>query len=127
VFSTLIGSRFESCVDPAGRWIVIEDFNDRPERLDRFLAHFTMAGYWDRCAGVLLGDFHHQDRDIRPLVLVMLDYHLPQNGTVPVLTTDRIGHVWPMCPLPLHRALSLCRCGESEYDLTWSAELTGVV
>ncbi len=127
VFSTLIGSRFEPCVNPAGRWIVIEDFNDRPERLDRFLAHLTLAGYWDRCAGVLLGDFHHRGRNIRPLVLAMLDYHLPAGGTVPVLTTDRIGHRWPMSPFPLHRPLNIRRCSDVAYTIGWPANVTGVV
>lgn len=127
VLSTLVGSRFESCIDPTDRWIVIEDFNDKPERIDRFLAHFTLAGYWERCAGVLLGDFHQRERDIRPTVLTMLDYHMPLDRTVPVLTTDRIGHVWPMSPLPLHRPLRVVQRAAAGYEINWSAELTRVV
>jgi len=102
VFSTLIGSRYDACVAPDNRWLALEDFNDKPERFDRFLSHLTLAGYFDRCRGVLLGDFHLRDRDLLDVVLAMLDYHLPPDQRVPVLATRQVGHVWPMTPLPLN-------------------------
>ncbi len=107
VLSTLIGSRYDACIAPTDRWLMIEDFNDKPERMDRFLSHLTLAGYFERCAGVLLGDFHFQDRDLIPAVLAMLDFHLPGVRRVPVLTTRTVGHAWPMTPLPLHVSATL--------------------
>lgn len=104
VLSTLIGSRYDACIAPADRWLVLEDYNDKPERFDRFLAHLTLAGYFDRCQGVLLGDFHLRDRDLLDVVLAMLDYHLPPASRLPVLATRQVGHVWPMTPLPLNVA-----------------------
>ncbi len=103
VLSTMIGSKYADSIAPDGRWLVLEDFNDKPERLDRFLAHFTLVGYWNRCAGLLLGDFHRGDTDLLPAVLGMLEYHLP-NRSLPVLTTRQVGHIWPMTPLPLNQS-----------------------
>ena len=103
VLSTMIGSRFADCIDPRGHWIVLEDFNDKPERMDRFLAHFTLAGFWGRCDGLLLGDFHQGDRDLGPAVRTMLEFHIPRDSRLPVLITDQVGHIWPMIPLPLFR------------------------
>jgi len=102
VLSTLIGSRYDACIQPDDRWLVLEDYNDKPERFDRLFAHLTLAGYFDRCRGVLLGDFHLRDRDLLEVVLAILDYHLPRDRAVPVLATEQVGHVWPMVPLPLH-------------------------
>jgi len=124
VLSTMIGSRCSECIDPHRKWIVLEDFNDKPERIDRFLAHFTLAGFWDRCAGLLLGDFHQNERDLRPAVLAMLDFHLPRDSRLPVLITDQVGHVWPMTPLPLHRMGSVHRIDEFEYRIHWPAIIT---
>jgi len=127
VLSTLVGSRYERCIDPTDRWIMIEDFNDKPERIDRFLAHFTLADFWNRCAGLLLGDFHLADRNLLDEVLAMLEYHLPDSRAFPVLTTDCIGHTWPMSPLPLHRPLRVSRCADTEYLIQWPADLTRVI
>jgi len=107
VLSTLIGSAYEYSINPAGRWLVLEDFNDKLERIDRFLAHLTLAGYWEACSGVLLGDFHKGYEDLTPAVLRLLDYHLPPTCGIPVLLTRQVGHIWPMSPLPLHVSLPM--------------------
>jgi len=103
VLSTMIGSQFAQAVSPDHHWIVLEDFNDKVERFDRFLAHLTLAGYWERFQGLLLGDFHRGDTDLLPAILALLDHHLPPTRDFPVLTTSQVGHVWPMIPLPLNR------------------------
>ena len=127
VLSTLVGSRFEQAIAPEGRWLMIEDYNDKPERFDRFLSHFTLAGYWERCAGVLLGDFHHQMRDLRTTMLEMLEYHLPKQSPLPILATREVGHVWPMTPLPLHQAAAVTRTGEGDYELLWPPRSTSPI
>ena len=101
VLSTIIGTPFGRCLDAKNCWLVFEDFNDKPERFDRFFSHLTLAGVWDRCEGVLLGDFHHRDTDLQGAVLAMLEYHIADSD-IPVLVTRQIGHTWPMTPLPLH-------------------------
>ena len=127
LLSTLIGSRYASCVNPAGRWLVLEDYNDKPERIDRFLAHLTLAGYWDACEGVLLGDFHQNTRNLTDAVLAMLEFHLPADSPTPVLVTKEIGHIWPADTLPLHQPMTLRRSGDASYSIQWpTASLTVV-
>jgi muramoyltetrapeptide carboxypeptidase len=115
VLSTLIGSPYKHCVDPTGHWLVLEDFNDKVERIDRFLAHLTLAQYWQSCEGVLLGDFHKGYEDLTPAVLRLLDYHIPPSRPIPILVTKQVGHVWPMSPLPLHVTVMIERCKEESF------------
>ncbi len=119
VLSTMIGSKHADSIAPEGRWLMLEDFNDKPERLDRFLAHFTLADYWSRCEGLLLGDFHRDDTDLLPAVLAMVDYHLLP-ADLPVLFTRQIGHIWPITPLPLHRLGKWKITGQNDFE--WCAE-----
>lgn len=121
VLSTMIGSHHAHSIDPAGKWIVLEDYNDKPERFDRYLAHLTLAGFWDRCAGVLLGDFHQEDRDLTPAMLEILDRHMACACLAPVLVTRHVGHTWPMTPLPLHLPAQVTRQGEREFMLRWAS------
>ena len=121
VLSTLIGSRYQAAIEPTGRWLTIEDFNDRLERIDRFLAHLTLAGYWHRCEGLLLGDFHRGYDDLTPAVRELLRYHLPADMNLPILVTKDIGHVWPMSPLPLHIPASVKLTDADRFAITWPA------
>lgn len=126
VLSTLIGSEYAAYVDPVARWLILEDFNDKIERVDRFLAHLTLAGWWDRCAGVLLGDFHKGYADHTPAVISLLRYHLPSRS-LPILTTRQVGHVWPMSPLPLHQPLKIEQVDESRFSIHWPPSLLQTV
>lgn len=121
VLSTLIGSPWSASVNPAGRWLVLEDFNDKVERIDRFLAHLTLARYWDRCEGILLGDFHKGYEYLTPAVLELLRYHIPPTRTIPVLVSRQIGHVWPMSPLPLHVGTTIERMNDGNFAIHWPA------
>lgn len=127
VFSTLIGSSHQDCINPKQHWLVLEDFNDKPERFDRFFSHLTLAGYWNDCEGVLLGDFHEGQRDLSETVLAILSYHLPRNRPLPILTTSEIGHVWPMTPLPLHIPGTLDVIDETRASIDWPASALRVV
>jgi len=121
VLSTLVGSRYGASIDPAGRWLVLEDFNDKIERIDRFLAHLTLADYWRRCEGLLLGDFHRGYDQLTPAVLELLRYHLPSDRASPILVTRDVGHIWPMAPLALHVPASIERTGHDLYAIRWPA------
>jgi len=121
VLSTLIGSCYSGWLGPAGRWLVLEDFNDRLERIDRFLAHLTLARIWEQCAGILLGDFHNGDRDLTDEVIRLLPRHVPDGLLLPVMTAAGVGHVWPMSPLPLHLPVTFTRREEAWYSLEWPA------
>jgi muramoyltetrapeptide carboxypeptidase len=92
---------------PDGKWLILEDIKEAPYRLDRHLAALKIAGWLERAAGLLLGDFHMLHEDTQPAVLELLKYHLPANGRTPVVTTRQFGHVWPLVPVPLNRPLAL--------------------
>lgn len=127
VVSAMLGTKFDASVNPAGRWLVLEDFNDKLERFDRYLAHLTLAGWWQHCQGLLLGDFHQGERDLLPGVLALLGYHLPENRRLPVLRTREVGHVWPMSPLPLHTTLTCQHAATGHYQLCWPGAALQVV
>lgn len=117
VLTTMVGSPYRPAVDPAHRWLILEEINEKPERIDRFLAHLTLAGFWNRCQGLLLGDFHRHQRTLTNEVLTLLSNHLPPDRHLPILTTPHVGHVWPMSPLPLHTPVTLRRTGNRNYSL----------
>lgn len=117
VFSTLIGSRYQECISPAGNWIVLEDFNDKIERFDRFLSHLTLADYWHKCDGLLLGDFHEGFNILTEAILALLDYHIPTDSSLPILVTEEVGHVWPMAILPLHCPMNLRRHNDKDVTI----------
>lgn len=127
VLSAVIGSKYQECINPKGRWLVLEDFNDKIERFDRFLAHFTLSGYWDECEGILLGDFHEGQRDLSETMLSILDHHLRRVCPMPILMTSQIGHIWPMTPLPLHVPGVLQTLDESTVTIHWPAAEVRVV
>jgi muramoyltetrapeptide carboxypeptidase len=115
----MVGSRYERSIAPDGKWLVLEDYNDKPERFDRFLAHFTLAGYFDRCEGVLLGDFHRQDRDLVPAIVEMLNRHVIDRPDLPILYAPTVGHTWPMDTLPLHERGAFTRHPDGRVVFQW--------
>lgn len=94
-----------------GRWLTIEDVNEPPYRIDRYLATLKLAGWFDRVAGVLVGAFHTGNEDQQPAVLELLKYHLPTDRRVPVVSTRSFGHIWPMVPLKVNRPLKMTVTG----------------
>ncbi len=89
------------------RWLALEDVNEEPYRLDRYLATLKLAGWLERVGGVLVGDFRGKERTDETAALVaLLEYHLPRRN-IPVAVTHEFGHVWPMTPLVLNRPLLL--------------------
>lgn len=117
VLSTMIGSRYQQCISPVGHWIMLEDFNDKIERFDRFLSHLTLSDYWRKCEGLLLGDFHFGYENLREAILSLLDYHIPENVALPILVTEEVGHVWPMAFFPLHCPMNLMRHNDTDVTI----------
>ncbi len=107
VLTTLLGTPYASAIDTTGRWLALEDINESPDRLDRRLAHLKLAGLFERCAGLLIGDFHDKETDHQEAVLHLLRYHLPPGRDLPIITTGAVGHVWPLAPLPLNTEVVL--------------------
>jgi muramoyltetrapeptide carboxypeptidase LdcA involved in peptidoglycan recycling len=117
VLTTLLASPYRDSIAPRGGWLVLEDFNEPPYRLDRLLAQLTLAGVWKECAGLLLGDFHVGETDLVEAVESLLAFHLPPDRPIPVLVTKEVGHTWPMSPLQLHCELTLVRTESDGYSI----------
>ena len=115
VLSTLIGSRYEHSIRPTRRWLVVEDFNDQRERMDRFLSHLTLARSWEECEGIPLGDFHRGYEDLTAAIAEFRVYHIPGDRSLPLLQSPVIGHVWHVSPVPVHSLLVLEQRAEREY------------
>lgn len=80
---------------PHGKWLVIEDVNEATYRIDRCLATLKLAGWFEKLAGVIVGDFHTAETsDQRHEVAALLRFHTPTR--LPITVADRVGHVWPM-------------------------------
>lgn len=116
VLSTLIGSPFEPYIIPEGKWLILEDFNDKLERFDRFLSHFTLAGYWNKCGGLVLGDFHRGSFDLNGPVFEILQRHIPSPVMFPILRSATVGHVWPVVPIPLNHPGHWTNISKSRYS-----------
>ncbi len=103
VLASALTGPLDRRMKPDGKWLILEDIKETPYRLDRFLAALKLAGWFERVAGVILGDFRMMHTDTQPAVAELLQYHLPARRNVPVVTTHSFGHVWPMVPVLLNR------------------------
>lgn len=114
VLAALAGGRLLPAATIRDAWLLIEDHKEAAYRNDRHLAALTNAGWFERLAGVLVGDFHAEGRSTAQEVLALLPYHVPRarRRRFPVLTTAQVGHVWPMSPIELNRRLHLDVRGE---------------
>ncbi len=111
VLVTMLAGRLARRLRPDGRWLAIEDVNEAPYRIDRYLATLKLAGWFERVAGVLLGDFHSkEDRDQRGAVLELLRRHAPARRRVPILCTRELGHRWPMRAIRINAAQPVELC-----------------
>lgn len=98
---------------PVGKWLALEDIKESPYRIDRHLASLKCAGWFDRVAGILVGDFHMMHNDTQEALLELLPYHLPPRRRVPIVVSRSFGHVWPLAPLLLNRPLRLEKQGDA--------------
>ncbi|MBL8878905.1 MAG: LD-carboxypeptidase [Phycisphaerales bacterium] len=101
VIAAVAGTPLFRRVRPDGAWLAIEDIHEAPYRIDRYLATLKLLGWFERLAGVLVGDFHAEGMpDQRAAVVELLRFHLPKRSPPVVITRD-FGHVWPIVPVPI--------------------------
>ncbi len=112
---TLLGSPHQKCLTTAGQWLAIEDIREDYYRIDRYLAQLKLAGVWERCAGLLIGDFHLDAEDQTDAILRLLKYHLPARRNLPIIAHCNFGHCFPMASLPINQPLIATR-GQGRND-----------
>ena len=96
---------------PDGKWLFLEDIQEPAYRIDRHLAALKFAGWFDRIAGVLVGDFQTKEADMQSAVLELLKFHVPPARELPIVTSRSFGHIWPIVPVPVNQPLSLTHDG----------------
>ncbi len=120
---TLLGSPFRRALQPTRRWLLIEDIREKPERIDRMLAHLTLAEWLKRYDGIVVGQFHRFGTDCTSATLELLARHLGRDGP-PIMVSGDIGHVWPLSPVPLHRWFTWNPTGNAgvfQADFPWKS------
>ncbi|MEO7520890.1 MAG: LD-carboxypeptidase [Gemmatimonas sp.] len=90
-------------IDFADTIVVLEDINEATYRLDRMLLQLRLAGAFDRCAGLLLGQFTDcppdSDDGARSLGDIMQEF--ADSVGVPAVLGAPVGHVADQWTLPL--------------------------
>lgn len=99
---TLLTSPYAAALRPDGRWLLLEDIRETPDRVDRLLSHLSLSGWLARYDGIVLGRFRDRSGDITRAVLACLECHLGR-ARPPIVLVGKVGHVWPIAPLPLGR------------------------
>ena len=96
----LLGTPYE--LDTRGRILFIEDVGEKTYSLDRMLTHLRLAGKFDDCAGVVLGDFKNCEMEYPgysfSLEEIVRDVIVPSGK--PVFSGLQSGHCTPKITLP---------------------------
>lgn len=110
---SLLGTPYE--VDTTDCVLFLEDQNEPPYRVDRFLSQLRLAGQLENLAGVLLGDFANCEPDPQTPSLTIAEVIDDFFGgfAVPVLAGFPSGHDRDNVTLPLGArvALNAVECG----------------
>jgi muramoyltetrapeptide carboxypeptidase len=101
LISPLIGTEFE--IDTRGHILFLEDVQEEPYRIDRYLSHLRLAGKIDDAAGVVLGIFRNCEaenpEESLTLEEVFEDYF--KDIGKPVIMNFPVGHVRNNAVLPI--------------------------
>ena len=90
-------------IEPKGAILFMEDVNEAPYRIDRYLSQLRLAGVLDTVAGVVLGNFTTKEaKDTKEIERVLREYFA--SAKVPIVMNFPVGHVANNATLP-HGAL----------------------
>jgi muramoyltetrapeptide carboxypeptidase len=95
-----MGTPFE--LDTRGRILFFEDIDEHPYRIDRMLTQLRLAGKFDDCAGILLGDWNNcvPEEGTRTLELLEIFQELLVPTGKPTMAGFQAGHCAPVITLP---------------------------
>lgn len=106
VMVTLCGTEYFP--DVTGRVLILEDLNEPPYRIDRYLTQLKQAGVLSKCAGIAFGDF----MDCGAHDELQLIFHKAAeavNG--PVITGFPFGHGLPIVSVRMDRRIRITGSG----------------
>ena len=95
-----MGTPFE--LDARGMILFFEDIDEHPYRVDRMLTQLRLAGKFDECAGIVLGDWNNcvPEEGTRSLELMEIFRDILVPAGKPTLAGFQAGHCYPMITFP---------------------------
>jgi muramoyltetrapeptide carboxypeptidase len=87
--------------DLTGAILFLEDVGEAPYRIDRMLAHLSLAGWLDELAGIILGRFTTGSVDGPSLTLDEVFHDYFGDRPYPVATGLCYGHFMPRATIPI--------------------------
>ena len=102
VAASLAGTKFFP--DTAGKVVCLEDVGEAPYRIDRALAQLRLAGAFERCAGVVFGNFTDCG-DADAVAAVLRDFADKMKS--PVFTGLSFGHELPFYTLSSRQTITV--------------------
>jgi muramoyltetrapeptide carboxypeptidase len=106
VMVTLCGTEYFP--DVADRVLILEDLNEPPYRIDRYLTQLKQAGILSQCAGIAFGDFLDCGTN-NELQLIFHKAAEAVNG--PVITGFPFGHGLPIASVRTDRRIRITESG----------------
>jgi muramoyltetrapeptide carboxypeptidase len=101
ILTSTLGTPYE--IDTTDKILFIEDVDEEPYRIDRMLNQLRLAGKFDGCLGIVLGDFHNclpnNRKESLTISEVVYDHIVPYG--MPILSGFPIGHCKPNHGIPL--------------------------
>lgn len=95
-----MGTPYE--IDARGKILFFEDIDEQPYRVDRMLTQLRLAGVFEACAGIVLGDWNNcvPEEDALSLELreIFRDILIPTGK--PIVMGFQAGHCAPMITFP---------------------------
>ncbi len=93
-------------VDAKNKILILEDVDERPHKISRYLNYFNRVGVFKGVKALILGDFIYHDNEEQKAVIRTLK-RFAGSCTFPVLHTTAFGHGKVNMPLPFYRRAKL--------------------
>lgn len=112
VLAAMLGTRYAPSV--AGKILFLEDVGERPYRIDRMLTSLIQAGWFEACAGVVLGAFTEGEPGADGTTIDEVLHERLGDLSVPVVSGLSAGHIDENEPLLFG---TLARIAGGEFSL----------
>jgi muramoyltetrapeptide carboxypeptidase len=95
-----MGTPYE--IDARGKILFFEDIDEQPYRVDRMLTQLRLAGKFEECAGIVLGDWNNcvPEEGARSLDLAEIFQDILVPAGKPTIAGFQAGHCQPMITFP---------------------------
>lgn len=95
--------------DPDGKILFLESLGGGLNRTASLLTQLDLMGYFERCAGLILGTFTELEKKVEKKVLTDLVSEMTEKHRLPIVTTNQLGHGSDSRCLMIGRKLELMK------------------